>query len=121
MKKLILTLSIVLTLLTSCKKNEVPEPKPTYPYNVQGTCNLEGVISGKDIVEHIVSLGTKPYWTGSGWVYITTDGDTLTQPRPADIYYTYLLKVKYGQMLNDIVVDKNTYDRYAVGSNYCLD
>lgn len=110
MKKLILTLSIVLTLLTSCKKNEVPEPKPNSLSGTQYNCQLEGKITKKDYTQE---------YTGYTISYVNSNGVQVFEEQ---IKTTYYIIVKYGQLQpTEVILSKSDWDKYSVGSNYCLD
>ncbi len=92
MKKLILTLSIVLTLLTSCKKNEVPEPKPNSLSGTQYNCQLEGTI---------IDLKSYQYmWEPSKFSIIVQ----YKQLAPSEIFMPY-----------------DEFITYSKGDKYCLD
>ena len=113
MKKLLLTLILALSLLlsTSCQKTEVPE-KNTTPTQTTKTCNLEGKITKKDYTSEFDGYRT----------YIKEINGVPTQVTEPFYKYTYYIIVQYGQLQpTEIKLDKFDWDKYSVGSNYCLD
>jgi hypothetical protein len=103
MKKLLLTL-ITITTLIACKKNEPIEPKQNTQNVV--TCNLEGIITKK---YHLMPITFGDVKNGSG----------PTTPTPVVIIYHFT--VQYGKLTNDIEVSQGDYYNYSVNDKYCLD
>ena len=113
MKKLLLTL-IVITTLISCKKNEVPESTSPNPSNTTQTCKLQGKIIKKDFTS--VHDGTF-----SVYIEEVSPGVYQQVQRP-HVVKTYYIVVQYGQLTpSQIVVSGADYQTYNVGDPYCLD
>jgi hypothetical protein len=119
MKKLLLTL-ITITTLIACKKNEPIEPKQNTQNVV--TCNLEGKVTNKYFIQKCRWCDYTFQQNHMSDKHVEIIDGEPTYVSNIHVYTEYYIIAQYGQLQPvEKELNKIDFDKYNVNDKYCLD